>query len=330
MLAALTFLTPIGALVGLAVLLPLAALALATRRVGTVRAALRLAAPRGGTDLAAPAAIVAVFVLLALAATQPALSHDTAARVRTDAQTLFVLDTSRSMAAATSRTAPTRLARAKRAASTLRAAIPDVEAGIATFTDRVLPNLLPVADRASFDATLQRAIGIEEPPPRSTSVRATTFSALAEIPTSGFFDSSAKRRTIVLLTDGESGPFDPGAIGRSLAGIGVVVVRFWAADESVYGPTGRPETSYRPDPNAPAALDSLATATGGRTAFGEGSLGAAAAKLRALQGSGPTTSVVDRTRRETPLAPFVALLALIPLALLATRRSLRGVRLLTQ
>lgn len=328
LLAALTFLTPPGALVGLAVLLPLAALGLATRRIRTVRAALHLAAPRGGTDLVAVAALVVVFVLLALAATQPALSHETAARVRTDAQTLFVLDTSRSMAASSSRNAPTRLARAKRAASTLRAAIPDVEAGIATFTDRVLPNLLPVADRASFDATLQRAVGIEQPPPRSTSVRATTFSALSEIPTSGFFDSSAKRRTVVLLTDGESGPFDPTAIGHSLSGVGVVIVRFWNTSDSVYGPTGRPETSYRPDPNAPAALDSLAAATGGSTAFDEGSLGAAAAKLRALQGSGPTTSVIARTRRATPLAPFVALLALIPLALLTTRRSLRRVRLL--
>jgi hypothetical protein len=330
MLASLTFLTPLGALVGLAVLVPLAAVALATRRIAAVRATLQLAAPRGGTDLVALAALVGVFVLLALAATQPALSHDTAARVRTDAQTLFVVDTSRSMAAASSRSSPTRLARAKQAAATLRAAIPDVEAGIATLTDRVLPDLLPVADRASFDATLQRAVGIEEPPPRSTSVRATTFTALAAIPSSGFFDSSAKRRTIVLLTDGESGPFDPSALGRALAGVGVVIVRFWNADESVYGPTGRPETAYRPDPNAPAELDSLATATGGGTAYGEGSLGAASARLRGLLGSGPTRSIVARTRRETPLAPFVALLALIPLTLFATRRSLRGVRLIPQ
>ena len=111
--ASVTFLTPLGALVGAAVLLPLAAWR--SRAVGSAPSgtALRLRAPHGGTDLVALAALVCTFALLALAATQPALSHDTAERVRTDAQTLFVLDTSRSMAAAPSRSAPTRLARAK-------------------------------------------------------------------------------------------------------------------------------------------------------------------------------------------------------------------------
>jgi hypothetical protein len=326
MLGSLTLLTPFGALVGAAVVLPLAAVAAAAQRVRSTRAALHLHAPRGGTDLPALAALVSVLVLLALAATQPALSHDTVARVRRDAQALFVVDTSRSMAAAATRSGETRLARAKAAAVRLRAAIPEVEAGVATLTDRVLPDLLPVADRPSFDATVQRAVGIEEPPPRSGSVRATTFTALADIPASGFFDNTAKRRTIVLLTDGESGPFDPGSLGRSLSGIGVVVVRFWNAGESVFAPSGRPETAYRPDPAAPAELDALAAATGGDRAFGESNLAAAAARLRSLIGTGPTTAVVARERRETPLAPFIALAALVPLALLIVRRSAGGVR----
>jgi hypothetical protein len=323
MLASLTLLTPLGALVGVAVLLPLAAIAAAARRTRAAGAALHLRPPRGGTDLTALAALVSMFILLALAATQPALSHDTAVRVRKDAQALFVLDTSRSMAAASSRSGPTRLARAKAAAVKLRASIPDVEAGVATLTDRVLPDLFPVADRASFDATVQRSVGIEEPPPRSTGVRATTFTALGGIPASGFFDSSAKRRTVVVLTDGESGPFDPGALGRSLSGVHVVVVRIGNTGESIFGPSGRPETAYRPDPAAPAALDALATATGGGRAFGEHDLAAAAASLRSSFGTGPTAAVVARTRRETPLAPFLALVALAPLGLLIVRRSVR-------
>ena len=238
MVGSVTLLTPMGALVGAGILLPLAAVATAAQRASTVRAVLHLRAPRGGTDLGALALLVSMFLLLALAATQPALSHDTVARVRKDAQALFVLDTSRSMAAASTRSGPTRLARAKAAAATLRAAIPEVAAGIATFTDRVLPDLLPVVDLASFDATLQRSVGIEAPPPRSTGVRATTFTALAGIPTSGFFDDLAKRRTIVLLTDGESGPFDPSALGRSLSRVGVVVVRVGSAGESVFGRSG--------------------------------------------------------------------------------------------
>jgi von Willebrand factor type A domain len=326
MLASMTLLTPLGALVAAAVVLPVAAIAIAARRTRAVRIALRLRAPRGGTDLLALAALVGVFVLLALAATQPALSHDTVDRVRTDAQALFVLDTSRSMAAASTRSGPTRLARAKDAAAELRASIPDVESGIATLTDRVLPDLLPVPDIASFDATLQRAVGIEEPPPQSSGVRATTYTALAGIPASGFFAPAAKQRVIVLLTDGESVPFDPGEIARALARTGVVVMRFWSPDESVFGAAGRPETAYRPDPGAPAALDALAAATGGGRAFGAGQIGAAAARLRALLGRGPTSAVVARTRRETPLAPYVALAALLPLTLLVARRSFRGVR----
>ena len=315
----MTFLTPLGALVAAAVVLPLVAILWASRRAGTVRAALHLRAPRHGTDLRALAALVGVFVLIGLAATQPALSHDTKQRVRKDTQALFVLDTSRSMSAASGPAAKTRLARAKAAAASLRAAIPDVESGIATLTDRVLPDLLPVADLPSFDATLQRSVGIEEPPPRSVSVRATTFTALETIPNSGFFATTAKRRAIVLLTDGESSPFDPGAIGRSLARTDLVVVRFWSAGESVFGQTGKPETAYRPDPAAPAALDALAAAAGGR-AFGEGDLGAAEARLRGLVRTGPTAAVVGRTHRETSLAPFVALAALAPLVLFVRRR----------
>ena len=65
-----------------------------------------------------------MFALLAVAASQPALAHDSRQRVRTDAQALFVIDTSRSMAAATTPAAPTRLARAERLAATCAARSP--------------------------------------------------------------------------------------------------------------------------------------------------------------------------------------------------------------
>jgi hypothetical protein len=109
-----------------------------------------------------------------------------------------------------------------------------------------------------------------------------------------------------------------------------VVVRLWNADESVYGANGRPETAYRPDPTAPAALDSLAQATGGTRAFDERDVGAATGRLRTLLGTGPTKEVVARTRRETSLAAFIVLLALVPLALLLARRSFGRVRLSAQ
>ena len=303
----LTFLTPLGAVVGLAVALPLAALAASTRRAAVVRAALGLRAPRGGTDLVALAALIGMFVLVALAAAQPALSHDDVQRVRKDAQVLFVLDVSRSMSASSRPSSPSRLARATAAAAKLRAGIPDVESGVATLTDRVLPDLLPVADLASFDATLERSIAIEQPPPQSVSVRATTFSALTT-------------RVVVLLTDGETRPFDPSAVGRAFRKTDLVVVGVRRDGESVFTPAGRSEPGYRPDPSAAAALGSLAAATGGH-AYGEQDLGAAEARLRTVLGRGPTAAVLARTRRETPLAPYVLAAALAPLVLLLRRRS---------
>jgi hypothetical protein len=319
MLASLTLLTPAGALAAATLLVPVAAIALAARRVRVVRAALGLRAPRHGTDLVAFGALAAAFVLVGLAAAQPALSHDAARRVRKDAQVLFVLDTSRSMAAAPGPSARTRLERAEAAATALRAAVPDVESGVATLTDRVLPDLLPVADSASFDAVLGRAVGIERPPPRNTAVRATSFAALAAVPAAGFFAASASHRAIVLLTDGESRPYDPGEVGRALGRTGLVLVRVGGPHEAVYGPGGQPETAYRPDPSAPAILDALAAATNGRV-FSEGDLAGAAHRLRELVGNGPTAQARTRSRREKPRAPYALLVALVPLGFFVRRR----------
>jgi len=316
----MTFLTPLAALVALAVALPLLAVALGIRRAASVRRVLRLHAPRHGTDLVALAALVGAFALLAIAAAQPALAHDTQQRVRTDAQVLFVLDTSRSMAAALTPTSPTRLDRAVKAAAALRASIPSVEAGIATLTDRVLPDLLPVADRPSFDATLARSVGIDQPPPRFVAVRATDCGALAAIPAAGFFAPTAKHRVVVVFTDGESRPFDPGALGRAFAGVGLVVVGVRGDGEAVFLPSGRPEPGYRSDPAAAAALATLAGATNGR-AFGESDLRAASTKVQQLLGRGPTAAVISRSRQETTLAPYIALAALGPLAFLLRRRT---------
>ena len=253
---------------------------------------LQLRGPRHGTDLRALAALVGVFVLIALAATQPALSHDTVQRVRKDAQALFVLDTSRSMSAASGPSALTRLARAKQAATRLRAAIPDVESGIATLTDRVLPDLLPVADLASFDATLERSVGIEEPPPSSVSVRATSFTALDAIPGSSFFATSAKRRAIVLLTDGEQPVSIPAELGRALAGrIGLVVIRFWRAWASPSSGRRAARDRVPARPAAPASRRARRRRPAG--AFDEGNLGPAAAKLRSSSAPAPPRQSSD-------------------------------------
>jgi hypothetical protein len=316
MLAALVFLSPAAALVALAVLLPLAAFVLAERRVGGVRRVLTLQPPRGGVDVTALALPVAVVLLLALAAAQPALSNTRMQRVRTDAEVLFVLDISQSMAASTGRSGSKRLDRATVAAMRLRSSLPSVPAGVATLTDRVLPNLLPVPDAAAFDATVRQTVAINQPPPRELNVRATTFAALSSIPNAGYLLSSAAHRAIVLLTDGESDFFDPAVVGRALSAkprTGFVAVQFWRSGESIYDASGKPDPNYRPDPASRTQLATLADAAHGHT-FREGSLGAAAAALRGMLGDGPTRSV-GRTQTTHPLAPYVALLALLPLGL---------------
>ena len=151
----MTFLTPLGALAALAALLPLGAAVHGRTRVTAVARRLGLDPPRRWSLGARTAAAAAAIALLGLAAAQPALTDQTLVRERTDVAALFVLDTSRSMAASLTPTSPTRLARAITAAVQLRAAIPEVPAGVATFTDRVLPDLLPVADVAGFDAVVR-------------------------------------------------------------------------------------------------------------------------------------------------------------------------------
>jgi hypothetical protein len=320
MLAAIVFLTPAAALVGVAVLIPLAAFVLAERRVGVVRRVLTLQPPRGGVDVTTLASLTAVVLLLALAAAQPALSNTETQRVRTDAEALFVLDISQSMAASRGRGGSTRLDRAKSAALRLRASLPSVSSGVATLTDRVLPNLLPVPDAPAFDATVRQTVAINQPPPRELNVRATNFVALSSIPNSGYFQSSATHRAIVLLTDGESNFYDPASVGRALGGTprtAFLAVQFWKRDESIYRASGKPDPNYRPDPASNTQLAALAGATRGRV-FTEGKLGDAAASLRTLFGSGPTRAV-GSTPTKHPLAPYIALLALFPLGLIFAR-----------
>lgn len=309
----MSFLTPLGALAALAALVPLVAWRLGRARVGAVRRTLGLPTPARPSTLVRPAAAAAGIALLGLAAAQPVLTHETTRRVRADVQALFVVDTSRSMAASATRSSPTRLDRAIDAAVRLRAAIPDVAAGVATLTDRVLPDLLPVADVSAFDGVVRRAVGIERPPPRYSSLRATAFGALTQIASGEYFERTARRRIVVLLTDGESGPVNPGEIARSLAaarGYRFLAVRVWDSREAVYGADGKPEPGYRPDPSGRTILTALAETTGGRS-FEGSEVSAASSYLTGLVGHGPARATRAGEPGRTPLAPYVAAFALL-------------------
>ncbi|HVW89917.1 MAG TPA: vWA domain-containing protein [Gaiellaceae bacterium] len=318
--ATLVFLTPTAGLVALAAALPLAALAVGERRLRTARRVLRLDAPPPARLMPKAAALAGVVALLGAAAAQPAIRTRTTSRVRTDAQALFVLDVSRSMAAAARPGAPTRLARAKRDAIAIRDALPEIPSGVATLTDRLLPSLLPSADLGDFAATIRRAVALEQPPPTEAAVDATSLGALHVVGSANYFAPSVRRRLVVVLTDGESRSFDDQAVARALRqgpGAALVLVHVWAPGETVYD--GRlPEQGYHENAASGSILSTLADAAGG-TAVSEHALSGAVAAARAALGSGPTV-VSGRSERTRSLAPYAALLALLPLIGLARPR----------
>lgn len=328
------FLTPLGSLVALLALLPLASAVLARGRTESVRRALRLPPPERRVELRPPLLAALGVALLGLAAAQPALTRTSSPSVSRNAQALFVLDTSRSMAASSTPGSRTRLDRAAAAAIRLRAAVPQLESGVLTLTDRVLPDLLPVADLQGFEGVVQRAVRIESPPPRDSSIRATSYGALGDIASGNDFAASASRRIVVLLTDGESNPVQAGELAGRLAaarGYRFVAIRFWRSNESVYSADGKPEAGYRPDPGGKTTLRDLAATLGGRS-FEEQQVGAAAAYLRGLVGTGPTVRAAGVDRRRLPLAPYAALAGLLALlgALGPSRFAARGIRLRRQ
>jgi hypothetical protein len=309
-------LTPIGALVALAAVVPLAVMAVRRRRDERVRRALALAAPGGGR--VAVGAVAALFALLGLAAAQPVVFVERTIETRRDAEAYVVLDASRSMLAAASPSAPTRFERAVTLALALRPALSDVPVGIASLTDRPLPHLFPSPDAAAFASVLERAVGVERPPPKEPgNARATSFASLVALAKANFFSAGSTRRLVLLLTDGETRPFDADELQRELdrEGIRLVVVRLWDEGERVFAAGGEPEP-YRPDPSD-GALAALA-AIGARI-VAEGDSGAIAAAAREVLGRGPAVTAA-RERRPVALAPYLALGACLPLAGLLLRR----------
>jgi hypothetical protein len=149
-------------------------------------------------------------------------------------------------------------------------------------------------------------------------VTATTFDRLADVATQGFFTPDAKKRLVVVLTDGESRPFASPARALRSGRVSLVAVHVWRAGERVFRSDGRPEAAYRPNPASGDVLAQLASAADGRSV--QENAGAAVAAVRAAAGSGPTTTRGTQGRLR-PLAPYVAAVSIAPLLLLLRRRN---------
>jgi hypothetical protein len=321
--ATFTFLTPRAAFLCVLAVIPIAAVAIGRRRAERARRELRLPSPDRHDRLRRSALVTACVLLLVLAAMQPVVRTTTSLRARTDSQAFVVLDTSRSMAASPSPGGTTRLQAAKGIALSLGTRLPGIPLGVATFTDRVLPDLFPTSDSGVYDSVVDSAT-VEGPPPRDSNTVATTFGALTELATEGFFAPTAHRRAVVLITDGESRAFDPSSVAETLRGHGIqlAVVRVGSGADRVWRSDGTPEANFRPDPaGARISVSRLQQAASQAPGAGVASVVA-----RAL-GRGPTSRVGVEPRDRT-LSPIAALLALLPLAgLLAgiSRESLRRV-----
>jgi hypothetical protein len=315
-----SFLTPLGALVALLAVFPLVAFLGRERRARRVRQTLGVGEPRPRPRRWLLAALIAVPAFVGLAAAQPVLDRSTPVRERADAEVFFVLDTSRSMLAAAGLDEPTRLDRAKETAIEVRERLAGVPAGLASLTDRTLPYLFPTVDARSFRATLARTVCVECPAPQFYGATlATDLSALATVGRLSYFSAAARKRLLVVLTDGESQPVKATlAAALEKARIRTIFVHVWGADESIFV-TSEPEPQYRPDPSSERALAQAAELVGGAV-FAEDEVDGAVARARRELGDGPTR---DRSQRDLlALMPYATLAAMLPLGIVLRRRNL--------
>jgi hypothetical protein len=319
----LSFLSPAAGVVALAAALPLALLLVGERRTRRIRAALRLAPPARTGRGVLVTSVVAVPALLGLGAMQPVVDRSTEHVTRTDAEIFFVIDVSRSMIASRTPTSRTRLDRARAAALRVRGQLGQVPAGVATMTDRLLPHLFPTPDGEVFAATVERSVGIDQPPPVNWNRTATTLGALSSLATRNYFTREVTRRVAIVFTDAESRAFATDTIGalfRRKPRVLPLFVRVGSADERVYTLQGDLEEAYRPVPAAAATIQALAAATGGE-AFAESELGRVVDAAKRAVGSG-RTEVRGNERNKLALAPYTVALAFLPLGLLLWRRNL--------
>jgi hypothetical protein len=314
-------LTPYAAVLAVTALVPLGVFVARARRLREIRKALRLQPPALRSQLSFVLALALVPGLLGLAAAQPVIETTRSVAQRTDAQAFVAIDASRSMLAAAAPEAPSRFERASELAGEVRAAFPEIPFGVATVTDRVLPHLFPTTDERVFEATLARAIGVERPPPGAFYLtHATNLNALRDVPTKNYFLPSARKRVLVVLTDGETQ-----APGGELASAfareprtRAFLVRVWGEDEGIYE-TGVAEGGYEPDARSEAALARVASLVQGET-FEEGEVPAVVEAVRRAVGEGETVARAERSGR-IALMPYVTLAVLLPLSVVLLARN---------
>ncbi|HET7744160.1 MAG TPA: VWA domain-containing protein, partial [Gaiellaceae bacterium] len=303
-----TFLTPLGSAFALTALVLVAVWLVRVRDLRRVRAALGLEEPSLRTLLVPVVALAAVPCLLGVAATQPVIETNRTMPERTDAQAFVVMDISRSMLASKSPGSADRLDRARHIAEKVADELPDLPIGLAGFTDRVLPYLFPTTDRRVIDATLEDAVDIEQPPPSDVYTNeATNLNALASVAQLNYFTPAAKKRVVIVMTDGESQPVESslGPPFQKPPRVETIYVKIGDGGERIYT-GGIPEAAYKPSSQAGADLARAASLTGGKV-FDESQVGQIVGAVRNAIGQGPTVQKRHEGGRR-PLMPYITAL----------------------
>ncbi len=308
----LSFVTPTAGLVVLAAALAVLAVFAGEQRLDRLRSLLGLRRGPTRTSLYVAGAIGVVGLLLTFAAMQPVVASSVSKKGRADADVYFVFDVSRSMAARTSASAPTRLERARRDGEALRGLLPNVAIGVASVNDRLLPHLFPTVSSTAFAATVQNALGINKPRAAlfyGTGGVGTKLDSVGDLATEGYFGKEAKKRIAVVFTDGETLRFGLDSLASTLqqAHLQTFFVRYWSAKDRIYLPDGTVESTYSPDFSSGHELDAVARSLG-TPVFQGGEPGAVAQSLRTALGEGPM-GPRERDLGTFQLAPWLVLLA---------------------
>jgi hypothetical protein len=259
------------------------------------------------------AALVALAVVVAVTAAQPARREASSTPVRSDAEIYLTFDVSRSMLAATTPGGRARLERARALGRTVLEGIGDVPTGVATLTNRMMPLLFPTGDERSVSAVIEHSLQIMHPPPVPyTTARESSLSALGLAADRSYFDPTARKRALVVFTDLDSDAFSIAGTLRTLHRhrIEPFVVRVARPGERVFDPSGRPY-AYR--------SISTVTVAGLRganwRAFEERQPTKLVAAIRAYLGTGPVSGG-GLVESQQNLAPTTALAALLLAVLL--------------
>lgn len=322
----MAFLTP-GALpvIGCA-LLAAAALTLMLGRQAT--RARRLGFQASRVPAVSGLVAIAVMLLVALAAAQPAILRAEPERSRDDVQVWIAVDTSNSMLAARAPSAVDRLRQAQQAAVALRRRLGGLQVGLAVMTGRVLPLLPPTADEDTFAAVNRSSVQPHTPKPLASEIASgnvsTSFSNLKLVPALNFY-GNAKRKLFVVISDMETGYFDPDIVKRAFAShhVGLVLVQVGSAHDRVWL-DGSADPTYHPQRSEAGTVARLAEASAGGRLFAIGDTGAVAERLRLLAGNGPSSSGDLTKRRYVLLSPYLLLTAL-PLLIYLLAASTAGV-----